>query len=70
MAETRSIEIPAKLYDLLDERVEQSGFEDVQSYVVFSLESIVAELGEDTGTLSREEQESVRETLEDLGYME
>jgi len=64
-----AIEIPRRLYEQIEKRVEESGgeFKSVEEYVVFVLEEVLREEGEEVFT--PEEEEEIKRRLRALGYL-
>ena len=64
-----AIEIPRRLYEQIEKRVEESGgeFKSVEEYVVFVLEEVLREEGEEVFT--PEEEEEIKKRLRALGYL-
>ena len=69
--ESRALSLPAELYGRIEERVKATGFGSVDEYVIFVLEEVVKEEGEEEGrTFSKEEEEEVKKRLRALGYLD
>jgi len=64
-----AIEIPKELYERIRAKVEESGgeFKSVEDYVVFVLEEVLREEGEEVFT--PEEEEEIKRRLRALGYL-
>ena len=63
--EGRTISIPASLYRKLEERVKETEFDSVSSYVTHVLQELVSE----EEPYSKEDEEKVKERLRALGYL-
>ncbi len=68
--EMRTLLLPAEIYNRIEERVKATGFGSVDVYVMFVLEEVLKEEGEEEGALSKEEEEEVKKQLRALGYLE
>ena len=64
--EKRIITLPTELYQRIEERVEATGFDAVDEYVIFVLDEILAEGGVSG---KEEEEEEVKKRLRALGYL-
>lgn len=67
--ESKSIEIPAKLFEKIEERAKNTGFKSASDYIVFVLKEVVSNLEEEPESLSTEDEEKVKERLRALGYL-
>ncbi len=66
-----TIKIPRPLYNSLKALIEDSGFNSVNDFIVYVLRDIASVTSTDTdgGQLKKEEIESVKEKLRNLGYL-
>ena len=64
------LEIPIALYNKLKKRVEEAGFGSVEEYVLFILNEVVEETGEEEPELSEEDEKKIKERLRSLGYLD
>ena len=69
--ENRSVILPVELYSRIKGRVKATGFGSVDEYVIFVLEEVLKEEGEEEGgALSKEDEEEVKKRLKALGYLD
>lgn len=66
----KSVSIPADIYDRIAERVKVTGFSSVDEYVLFILEEVLKDEGEEGTAYSQEEEEEVKKRLKALGYLD
>ncbi len=66
-----TIKIPRPLYNTLKALIEDSGFNSVNDFIVYVLRDIasVTSTDADGGQLKKEEIESIKEKLRNLGYL-
>ena len=65
-----TIKIPRPLYNNLKLLIDDSGFNSVNDFIVYILRDIVSNSKTDTGDqLSKEEIETLKERLSNLGYL-
>lgn len=66
-----TIKIPRPLYNSLKALIEDSGFNSVNDFIVYVLRDIasVTSTDADGGQLKKEEIESIKEKLRNLGYL-
>lgn len=65
-----TIRIPRDLYEKVRKEADESGFTDINEFIVFVLSQLV-ETSETGGeVLSKEDEEKVRERLRSLGYID
>ena len=64
--EKRTVSLPTELYDRIDERAKATEFDSVDDYVIFVLEEVLKEEGEEGKSASSEEE--VKKRLRALGY--
>jgi Arc/MetJ-type ribon-helix-helix transcriptional regulator len=62
------VEIPTKLFQKIEDRCEQAGFDSASDYVTFVLAQLVDE--DDQAGLSNRDEEMLRERLRGLGYLD
>jgi len=68
---TRPVSIPAGLYQRIEKVVKQSAdFKSVEDYVIFVLQEVLADNGEQKGAFSKEEEAEVKKRLRALGYLD
>ncbi len=70
MPEKVKIEIPATLYRRIEEKIVDTGFSDVNEYIIYVLREVLAEDEADEEELSEEDEEKVKERLRSLGYLD
>lgn len=63
----KTINIPGRIYDRIEELIQGTSFESVEDYIVRKLE---AELGTWEEEYTDEEREKIMEHLRTLGYIE
>jgi len=63
-----TIKIPRPLYDRLKTIINESGFGSVNEFVVYVLRDLVSLGLEENRDLTREETESIKQRLKNLGY--
>ncbi|MCK4763619.1 MAG: CopG family transcriptional regulator [Candidatus Aminicenantes bacterium] len=63
-----TIKIPRPLYERLKNIIGESGFSSVNEFVVYVLRDLVSLGIDDNKELSKEETESIKQRLENLGY--
>ena len=71
MAEKINISISKELKKKIEEKIKQTNFESISEYVTFVLEQITSEnktYGNDE-TYSQEEEDALKKSLKDLGYL-
>ena len=66
-----TIKIPRPLYNSLKSLIEDSGFNSVNDFIVYVLRDIASVTSPDTesGPLKKEEIDSIKEKLRNLGYL-
>lgn len=67
--EGKAVYLPAELYDRVDEKVKATAFSSVGEYVIFVLQEVLKEEGEEERSISEEEEAEVKKRLKDLGYL-
>jgi Arc/MetJ-type ribon-helix-helix transcriptional regulator len=69
--ENKAVFLSAELYGRVEERVKATGFGSVDEYVIFVLEEVLKEEGEEKEiAFSEEEEEEVKKRLRALGYLD
>lgn len=63
-----TIKIPRPLYERLKNIIGDSGFTSVNEFVVYVLRDLVSLGFEDNKDLTKEETESIKQRLKNLGY--
>jgi Arc/MetJ-type ribon-helix-helix transcriptional regulator len=65
-----TVSIPTPLFKKVEERIKDTGFTSVSSYVTYVLREIVSEEEEEAEPFSKEDEERVKERLKALGYLD
>ena len=65
-----TVSIPAPLFKKVEERIKDTGFTSVSSYVTYVLREIVAEEEETEEPFTKEDKERVKARLRALGYVD
>lgn len=65
-----AISIPAPLFKKIEERIRNTDFSSVSSYVTYVLTEIIADEEQEENPFSKEEEETVKEALRTLGYLD
>jgi len=65
-----TVSIPTPLFKKVKERIKDTGFTSVSSYVTYVLREIVSEEEEEAEPFSKEDEERVKERLRALGYLD
>ena len=68
--ETKSISVPADIYDKVEERVKATEFGSVDEYVLFILEEVLKDEEEEEQAYSEADEAEVKKRLKALGYMD
>ena len=69
--EKKALFLPAELDGRIGERVKATGFGSVDEYVIFVLEEVLKEEGEEGDrAFSKEDEEEVKNRLRALGYLD
>ena len=63
-----NVPIPALLYQEIEQRIKGTDFKSVSDYVIFVLTEVVSE--EEAESVSKEDEESVKDRLRALGYLD
>ena len=65
-----TVSIPTPLFTKIAERIKDTGFTSVSSYVAYVLREIIAGEEEEEEPFSEEDKERVKERLRALGYID
>ena len=65
----KAVNLPADLYDRVDDRARSTGFGSVEEYVTFVMEEVLKEENQEPA-FSKEDEEEVKKRLKALGYAE
>ncbi|MCK4478492.1 CopG family transcriptional regulator [Candidatus Bathyarchaeota archaeon] len=65
-----TVSIPIPLFKKVEERIRDTGFTSVSSYVAYVLREIIAEEEKEEEPFSEEDKERVKERLRALGYID
>ena len=68
--ENINISIPKSIYEKIKERIKQTDFDSVSSYVKYILEEVLSEDDEDETVFSEEDEKRVKDRLKALGYLD
>jgi len=68
--ESKSISVPADIYDKIEERVKATEFGSVEEYVLFILEEVLKDEEEEEQAYTEADEAEVRKRLKALGYMD
>ena len=69
--EYKGVLLPVELYSKIEEKVKATGFSSIDEYIVFILEEVIKEDGnEEERALSKEEEAEIKKRLKKLGYQE
>lgn len=63
-----TLKIPRPLYDRLTEIINESGFSSVNEFVVYVLRDLVSLGIDENREMSKEEMETIKKRLKNLGY--
>jgi len=64
------IAIPKELAEKLKKRAENSGFSSLSNYVTYILRQVMSNIKEKNKTISKEDEEKVKDKLRGMGYLE
>lgn len=67
--EFTSVSIPTQLFNKIKERIEETGFDSVSSYVTYVLREVVFSGEEEEKPYTKEDEEKVKKRLRALGYL-
>jgi Arc/MetJ-type ribon-helix-helix transcriptional regulator len=65
-----NIPIPKSIYKKIEERIKQTDFDSVASYVKYILEEVLSEEEDDETVFSEEDEKRVKDRLKALGYLD
>ncbi len=65
-----NISIPTSLFERIEEQIEGTDFTSVSDYVAYVLNEVLTENEEETESVSKEDEERIKERLKALGYLE
>lgn len=68
--ETKSISVPADIYDRIEQRVKATEFGSVEEYVLFILEEVLKDDEEEEQGYTEADEAEVKKRLKALGYMD
>ena len=68
--ESRNITLPVALIEKVEERIKNSKYTSVSSYVEEVVREVLTAEEMEVGVLSQEEKGVIRKRLKDLGYLE
>ena len=68
--EKKPVFLSADLYDRIEKRAQSTGFGSVDDYVIFVLEEVLKDEGDEEIAFSKEEEEEVKKRLRALGYLD
>ena len=68
--ESKSISVPADIYDKIEERVKATEFGSVDDYVLFILEEVLKDEEEEEQAYTEADEAEVKKRLKALGYMD
>jgi Arc/MetJ-type ribon-helix-helix transcriptional regulator len=68
--ESRTITLPRTLVEKIEEKIKNSKYTSVSSYVEEVVKEILTAEEMEVGSFSREERALIRKKLKDLGYLE
>ena len=64
-----TLKIPRPLYERLKDIIQESGFSSVNEFVVYVLRDLISIWKNDKNELTKEEIESIKKRLKNLGYL-
>jgi metal-responsive CopG/Arc/MetJ family transcriptional regulator len=70
MDEAKSVKIPAGLYQAVEDKLKDSGFNSVSDFVIHATRKVLSEFERSYEVVNEEEKEIIRKRLKDLGYIE
>jgi len=68
--ELKDVSIPASLYKKIEEKIKGSEFKSVSDYITKVLRENLSKEESAQGTMSKEDEEKVKERLRALGYLD
>jgi hypothetical protein len=63
------VDVDDEKFELLKARAAEKGFDDVEEYIDHLLSQIVEKISREKSSVSEDEEEEVKQKLEELGYM-
>ena len=71
MTKYTTVSIPKVLHGKVEERIKETGFTSVSSYVTYVLRQILSEESKESGeAFSKKDEERIRRRLKSLGYVD
>lgn len=67
---TVKISIPKTLYEKITREAEDAGFNNIEEFIIYVLEQLVETSSVEGETMSKEDEEKVKERLRALGYID
>jgi len=64
-----TISIPIQLNEKLKEKIQDTGFHSVSSYVIYVLRQLVSSMEEGSKGFTNDDEKKVRNRLKNLGYL-
>jgi hypothetical protein len=70
--DSKTISIPAGVYDKIEKRLPKTEFKSVDEYATYVLEEVIRKVSEDEKPqeYTSEDEEKVKQRLKSLGYLE
>lgn len=68
--ELKGVSIPASLYNKIEEKIKGSEFKSVSDFITKVLREKLSKEESSPGTLSKDDEEKVKERLKALGYLD
>lgn len=65
-----TVSIPSPLFNKIQQRIENTGFTSVSSYVTYVLREIISEKANDIEPFSKADEDRVKNSLRALGYLD
>ena len=66
----KEINIPNPLFKKIEEKIRNTGFSSVESYIIYVLREILTEDEEPEKAFTKKDEEKVKARLRELGYMD
>ena len=71
MNKEKAVLLPVELYSRIEQRMKAMNFSSVEEYVIFVLEEVLKEDGQQEGTVfSKDDEREVKKRLRSLGYLD
>lgn len=67
---TRTIHLPERLFQAIEERIKGTEFASVEAYVSFVLEEVLKDDEDELNALTPEDEEEIKKRLKSLGYLD